>query len=158
MFFLVNLCAIQQSSNSSSAQEKPMQLSAELRWFWKDTPPDGLLHWFCGSDGHKFVAGGGKHYRVDRYLKESHQPELGIKSRDERVGTAGLAVEVKGLIVPVLTTLEIPPFIGAIQLWTKWTSKALARFEFTEQKFCHHREATMAAEILISAALLQTLS
>src|SRR5437762_2801792 len=104
-----------------------MQISAELRWFWKDIPPDGLLQWFCGSDGHKFVAGGGKHRRVDRYLKESHQPELGIKSRGERLGAAR-AVEVKGLTVPVLTTLEIPPFVGAIQLWTKWTSKALSRF------------------------------
>jgi hypothetical protein len=109
-----------------------MQVSAELRWFWRNSAPDDLLQWFCESNAHGFSAGSGKS-RTDRYLKESDQHEIGIKIRDEESGVARHGVEVKGLVASTFITLNVPPFAGPVELWAKWTSKALLHIEFTEE-------------------------
>lgn len=96
-----------------------MQISAEIRWFWKDTPPPGLEDWFRSARGEWCAAGGGGG-RADQYLQDPNGGELGIKRRG---GTKG--VEVKGLVVAVLGVLATAPFVGAFELWAKWTSEAL---------------------------------
>ena len=96
-----------------------MQISAEIRWFWQNLPPPRLQDWFCNADVNGPVAGGGKK-RVDEYLIDPGQVELGIKRRDGKKGA-----EVKGLVQVLLDGLAVPPFTGPIELWTKWTSEPL---------------------------------
>lgn len=91
-----------------------MLVSAELRWFWKDKLPSGLEAWFRTG---QWPPGGGTP-RVDEYLLDPRQTQLGLKKRGAKSG-----VEVKGLIAvrgPSLATLE-----GRVQLWCKWTSEIL---------------------------------
>lgn len=96
-----------------------MQLSAEIRWFWRDSPPPGLENWFCRADAHECPAGGGE-TRVDEYLRDPEQIELGIK---RRAGKGG--VEVKGLVAVNWNSLAVGPFVGPVEIWTKWTSEPL---------------------------------
>ncbi|HTU44849.1 MAG TPA: hypothetical protein VMF91_07295 [Bryobacteraceae bacterium] len=96
-----------------------MQLSAESRWFWSGSAPDRLEEWFRGRHPDGIPAGGGKERR-DEYIRDPNQDELGIKRRGEKPG-----VEVKGLVSSEPTNLSIKPFIGPIEIWTKWTSEAL---------------------------------
>jgi hypothetical protein len=96
-----------------------VQVSAESRWFWRLSAPNGWLDWFCQADFHGFPAGGGKERR-DNYLRDANQTELGIKLRGGKPG-----IEVKGLVSRVSGGLLTEPFIGPIELWTKWTSGAL---------------------------------
>lgn len=97
-----------------------MQVSAEVRWFWPNRPADGLERWFVDGAAHAGVAAGGGDLRVDEYLVEPAQVELGIKSRGGKKG-----VEVKGLVA-VSGRLGETPFEAPVELWTKWTSAALA--------------------------------
>jgi len=92
-----------------------MLASAELRWFWPESPPDGLESWFRAGP----CAPGGGQPRRDEYLLDPSQTELGIKARG-----GGRGVEVKGLVAvgPPLAA----PFAGDTQLWVKWTSPALS--------------------------------
>jgi hypothetical protein len=46
-----------------------MQISAELRWFWPDSCPEGLESWFNDRD----PPPGGGGVRVDEYLHEAAQ-------------------------------------------------------------------------------------
>lgn len=92
-----------------------VQISAESRWFWSQSTPDGLGDWFCRKDPHDFPAGGGKDRRDD-YLRDPNQSELGIKRRGGKPG-----IEVKGLVSRV-SGLSTEPFMGPVELWTKWTS------------------------------------
>ncbi len=96
-----------------------MQVSAEIRWFWQLNPPPALQSWFCNTDVHGCVAGGGKK-RVDEYLFDPGQIELGIKRRGGKQGA-----EVKGLVSVVRNGLAVPPFTGPVELWTKWPSDQL---------------------------------
>jgi hypothetical protein len=96
-----------------------MQLSAEIRWFWPDSPPPQLDEWFCNSPKHVCSVGGGEP-RVDEYLSDCSQVELGLKRRGGKTG-----VEVKGLVTAEFAFLNVPPFVGSIELWSKWTSEAL---------------------------------
>ena len=96
-----------------------MQVSAEIRWFWHEMPPPGLQEWFCGANFHSFNAGGGV-VRTDYYLRDKNQRELGVKIRDQNPN-----VEVKGLVQADFCRLNTPPFIGPVELWTKWVSQAL---------------------------------
>jgi hypothetical protein len=96
-----------------------LQISAEIRWFWPNTPPAGLEDWFRNAEAHGCVAGGGKS-RLDEYLRDPKQLELGLKRRGGRPG-----VEVKGLISAEWGGLAVTPFFGPIELWTKWTSEPL---------------------------------
>ncbi|MDD2732814.1 MAG: hypothetical protein PHF56_02645 [Desulfuromonadaceae bacterium] len=96
-----------------------MQVSAEIRWFWRNAPPPDLWEWFCNVELHSGSAGGGK-ARVDNYLSDVGQVELGIKNRGEMKET-----EVKGLVDVIGGGLTIAPFVGPIELWSKWTSNSL---------------------------------
>ena len=96
-----------------------MQVSAEIRWFWHGPPPPGLVDWFCKGDGRYCSAGGGG-TRVDEYLRDAGQVELGIKRRGGKRG-----VEGKGLIAITWGGLAAGPFGGPVELWTKWTSETL---------------------------------
>jgi len=96
-----------------------MQISAEIRWFWPREAPAGLQEWFTSASAHRCPAGGGQP-RVDAYLRDPAQRELGIKLRE------GKGVEVKGLITVLWTTLSADPFVGPIEIWAKWNSKALS--------------------------------
>jgi hypothetical protein len=96
-----------------------MQVSAEARWFWSASAPERLEEWFCGKHPDGIAAGGGKERRDD-YLRDPNQNELGIKRRGEKPG-----VEVKGLVSSGPTDLSLEPFVGPIEIWSKWTSEAL---------------------------------
>jgi hypothetical protein len=96
-----------------------MQVSAESRWFWRGSAPERLEEWFCGKHPDGIPAGGGKERRDD-YLRDPNQNELGIKRRGEKPG-----VEVKGLVSSRPADLSAEPFVGPIEIWSKWTSEAL---------------------------------
>jgi hypothetical protein len=53
-------------------------------------------------------------------VRDAHQVELGCKRRG---GLSG--VEVKGLVAVTWSGVAVEPFVGPIELWTKWTSAAL---------------------------------
>ena len=96
-----------------------MQISAEIRWFWRDAAPAGLEDWFTGAGSHPCIAGGGE-TRSDDYLRDIGQSELGIKRRGGKDG-----VEINGLVALIPDGLAAGPFRVEIQLWAKWTSVAL---------------------------------
>jgi hypothetical protein len=96
-----------------------MPISAEIRWFWPTTPPPGLQDWFCTAAHHPCPAGGGL-VRVDEYLLDPQQAELGVKRRGGKTG-----VEVKALVAAAASDVAARPFLGPIELWTKWTSGRL---------------------------------
>lgn len=95
-----------------------MQISAETRWFWQKAPPR-MQTWFCGAASGVCAAGGGGK-RIDEYLADPGQVELGIKRRGGKKGS-----EVKGLVSVLPGGLAVPPFTGPIELWTKWTTEQL---------------------------------
>jgi hypothetical protein len=92
-----------------------MLVSAEVRWFWQDELPPGVEAWFHRGD---FAPGGGR-TRIDEYVFDPAQRELGIKKRG-----GGLGVEVKGLVALRATTTA--PLNGRAQIWSKWISESLA--------------------------------
>jgi hypothetical protein len=93
-----------------------MLLSAEVRWFHRG--PSAFSDWFRDTGIHAYPPGGGQR-RTDRYLRDTAQEELGIKRRGGRRG-----IEVKGLVA-ARSHLSEGPFVGRVELWTKWTSEAL---------------------------------
>ena len=96
-----------------------MQVSAEIRVFWHGEPPRGFQDWFLGTAAHGTAVGGGS-TRVDEYVSDPQQADLGLKVRGGKTG-----VEVKGLIAVIPDALRVPPFAGPIELWGKWTSEWL---------------------------------
>ena len=89
-------------------------VSAELRWFWKDSLPDAIEPWFRLRE----LAPGGGVPRVDEYLVDPAQPELGLKKRG-----GGYGVELKGLVTlgrPLRGMSNAPA-----QVWAKWLSETL---------------------------------
>jgi hypothetical protein len=60
--------------------EISMLISAEVRWFWHNTPPDGVLDWFCSAKESPCRTGGGE-LLADEYLRDGNQAELGVKLR-----------------------------------------------------------------------------
>jgi len=96
-----------------------MQISAEIRWFWRNSPPPNLEEWFCASSEHTCSAGGGGE-RVDEYMADCGQTELGLKRRGGKGG-----IEVKGLVAADWDALNVSPFLGPIELWSKWTCEGL---------------------------------
>jgi hypothetical protein len=92
----------------------PLLVSAELRWFWKDAVPPEIERWFRSGD---YPPGGGTP-RVDEYLVDHDQTELGVKKRG-----GGKGVELKGLVS--LGRQATSPFDGRVQIWTKWNLDAL---------------------------------
>jgi len=103
-----------------------MQISAEIRWFWKDPEPERLRTWFADPTYHGCAAGGGPPARIDKYLEEPNQTELGIKVRAFRAGQDHDAVEIKGLVAAELSRLNVSPWCGPIELWCKWKSGRVA--------------------------------
>src|SRR5262245_62010684 len=93
----------------------PLQVSAELRWFWRDILPQDVERWFRSGD---YAPGGGMTH-VDEYLVDRNQTELGVKKRG-----SGIGVEVKGLVA--LGRQSTSPFEGRVQIWTKWASETLS--------------------------------
>jgi hypothetical protein len=104
-----------------------MQLSAEIRWFWKDAAPAGLEPWFKDAGRGTCAAGGGGK-RTDKYVSDPGQIELGIKQRDAKPGAAPGTTpgyEVKGLVTVIWGALPAGPLAGRVEVWTKLASKAL---------------------------------
>lgn len=100
-----------------------MQVSAEIRWFWP-AAPDGLGDWFLDSATHGCAASGGN-IRIDQYLRDDTQGELGLKHRAGQPG-----VEIKGLITVLPQPLVAGPLTGAVELWGKWFAAPLALHAF----------------------------
>lgn len=103
-----------------------MQVSAEIRWFWRDEVP-GLRDWFLDPIHHGFAPGGGEE-RIDVYLRDQSQEELGIKLRGvkgDKKDDESKEVEIKGLVSVVEGQLNEGPFVGDIEIWTKWKSNQL---------------------------------
>ena len=97
-----------------------MQVTAEIRWFWRDDPSRELVDWFASTTVH-----GGAHAvppeRVDRYLIDGWRAELGIKARGGREG-----VEIKGLVDARAAEITSGPFAGPVEIWSKWWTNALS--------------------------------
>jgi hypothetical protein len=94
-----------------------MRVSAEIRWFWKDSVPEELWSWFFEWP----CPPGGGLARVDTYLLDQSQDELGIKRRKNNSW-----LEIKGLVAVLPRPVTAPPFSGRIQLWSKWTTASLS--------------------------------
>jgi hypothetical protein len=93
-----------------------MQNSAEIRWFWPSPLLEGVESWFRSAP---FAPGGGKP-RLDVYLVDPAQLELGIKKRGDKGG-----IEVKGLVGRFSSAFRIGTLVARGDLWTKWNSPAL---------------------------------
>lgn len=103
-----------------------MQVSAEARLWWQRGRQSDVEAWF---DGMSAIAPGGAGSicnatsdgdpRVDVYLYEPEQTELGVKHR--AVGGADERLEVKSLI----SVRPSVPYLGSVSLWVKLTSKGL---------------------------------
>ena len=95
-----------------------MQNSAEVRFFWMDGA-QRVEAWFQSG---LIKAGGGptREPRVDVYLLDPDQPELGIKKRGTKPG-----VEVKGLVSIASEPIEMGQILASAELWTKWTTDSL---------------------------------
>ena len=91
-----------------------MVLSAEVRWFWQGPRPN-LYQWFAGIS----VPPGGGGTRVDTYLIDRGQAELGIKSRGSKPG-----LEIKAL-VSERASHTLGGHTATSQIWTKLTTTAL---------------------------------
>jgi len=98
-----------------------VQVSAEIRWFWRNSPPHEIEAWFRGNEYNPFLAGGGPPARTDKYLYEPGQAEIGLKIR----GNNPLGIEVKGMVSESVGHLSARPFSGPIEIWTKWTATTL---------------------------------
>ncbi len=97
------------------------QVSAEIRWFRESASPPGLEAWFLSGDVHGGIAaGGGVTPRTDLYRRAGGQTELAIKARGNKPGH-----EIKGLVA-TLSPLASAPFVGAVELWSKWSVTGLA--------------------------------
>jgi hypothetical protein len=97
-----------------------VEVSAEIRWFWQGLGAPGLKEWFTDASFHGCAAGGGRH-RVDAYLSDPQQVELGVKLRGNKTG-----VEVKGLVAVLADGCTDSPFVGPVEIWGKWSSEALS--------------------------------
>ncbi|TWI52346.1 hypothetical protein IQ22_03489 [Pseudomonas duriflava] len=96
-----------------------MHTSAEIRWFWPSTLPEGLFDWFCHPSPEAHAPGGGQ-CKTHCYLRDNTQAELGMKYRPGKP-----EVEVKGLVERTWARLNAEPFAGPVELWSKWTSQRL---------------------------------
>jgi hypothetical protein len=92
-----------------------MLLSAEVRWFWEGRIPE-MTRWFGSGP---FAPGGGE-VRVDTYLVDPAQVELGVKSRGNKPG-----LELK-VLVSERQSRGIGPLQSATQIWSKVSSTVLS--------------------------------
>ena len=95
-----------------------MRLTAEIRWFWPDRPPQEFHGWFVGA-GTAWTATGSTKTRVDEYLRDPDQDSLGIKKRGRG------DVEIKGLISRRDKHLDFAGCTSPIEFWAKWACRTL---------------------------------
>lgn len=95
-----------------------MRTTAEIRWFWQGAPPPRFKAWFVAA-GPSWPAARESETRIDAYLRDTEQRELGIKER------GGSMVEVKGLISRQPFTQSFAGCSAPVELWAKWSSGAL---------------------------------
>lgn len=99
-----------------------MFLSAEVRWFWRDHCPPQLHDWFFATG----LPPGGGRPRIDRYLPQPNEAEIGVKERGDKPG-----LEFKGLVAR-----RTSPALGAVashlEIWCKW-SCTISGVESTDQ-------------------------
>ena len=93
-----------------------MQISAEMRWFWSRQVPKRVWSWFHAG---QYPPGGGLS-RTDTYLLDSSQREFSMKKRGDMPW-----IEIKGLIDEHPQSVRNRLFLGSVQLWAKWSTKAL---------------------------------
>jgi hypothetical protein len=96
-----------------------MQVSAEIRWFWED--PEAAAKWrdwFWSSGVFGGKPGGGKE-RVDEYLSDKGQTELGIKRRGGKPG-----LEMKGLVARGVGGFQLGSLSGSVDIWAKWSTES----------------------------------
>jgi hypothetical protein len=91
-----------------------MFVSAEMRWFWREVSPSDLERWFFRQD----PAPSAGEPRVDEYLWQANEKEIGIKKRGDKP-----AIEVKGLVA-ILQDTELP-LAPHFELWCKWNVEGL---------------------------------
>lgn len=88
-----------------------MLVSAEVRWFWLNDCPQQVHDWFFKTG----LPPGGGHSRIDRYLPQPNEGEIGVKERGDTPG-----LEVKGLV-----TTHRSPALAAVashlEMWCKWS-------------------------------------
>ena len=99
-----------------------VQLSAEVRLWWCAAEIEAVEAWFTGLSALR--PGGVGHdglscssARLDRYLSDRDQSEVGIKVR--RHGSPSARLEIKSLI----DVRGCVPWLGAVSLWTKVSSQ-----------------------------------
>jgi hypothetical protein len=111
-----------------------MQISAEVRLFWK-IKPDAFASSFQSDSIHGHRVGGGVKPRTDIYLLDPRQRELSIKLRGGS-DSSDRKIEVKGLVrrcdQATSNTLGLTP-----EIWTKWQSSAIAIG--AQQQFVTHK-------------------
>jgi hypothetical protein len=95
-------------------KEPAMLLSAEVRWFWEGRIPE-LTLWFGSGP---FAPGGGE-VRMDTYVADPAQLELGVKSRGNKPG-----LELK-VLVSERQSRGIGKLLSPTQIWTKVSSTVL---------------------------------
>ena len=88
-----------------------MFLSAEVRWFWHRHCPKEVHDWFFKAE---FSPGGGP-TRIDKYLLQRHEGEIGIKERGGKLG-----LEIKGLVGIVSESL-LASLTPHVEVWCKWS-------------------------------------
>lgn len=92
-----------------------MLASAEMRWFWRDDCPADLRRWFEETQPRP----GGGQVRIDEYLAQTNQAEIGVKLRGGKPD-----VEIKGLVAT--RQGELSSFAPCFELWCKWSLQASA--------------------------------
>jgi hypothetical protein len=96
-----------------------VQVTAEIRWFWDDPAEAGRCRdWFWSAEAFGGKPGGGKE-RVDEYLWDKDQPELGIKRRGNKPG-----LEIKGLVARAVCGFQLGDLSGPVDIWTKWSTES----------------------------------
>src|SRR5262249_58697191 len=88
-----------------------MFVSAEARWFWHHHCPEEVHDWLFKAG----MSPGGGPPRIDKYLLQRYESEIGIK---ERGGKSGL--EIKGL-VGIISEPSLASLTSYIEVWCKWS-------------------------------------
>jgi hypothetical protein len=92
-----------------------MLVSVELRWFWPDACPAQVESWF----GSKPPGGEAtKAPRIDRYVHQKGNTEIGIKVRGERRDVPP-DVEIKGLVA-LAQAVRLGATTARPEIWCKW--------------------------------------
>ena len=88
-----------------------MLVSAEVRWFWRNECPRQIHDWFFRS-GLPPVGG---RPRIDRYIQQPNNAELGIKECGDIAG-----LEIKGLVA-TRTSSALAKLASHLEIWCKWS-------------------------------------